>query len=740
MSLLCQASYSILALQDKDLLGLNLVPTHSDLDKQLTERHIDIKLECNFTGSGPGNSNSKLDVVSWNNGLTDLCGSCSFCILLGNGIQQSVESDQWYGWNLSSMLDPTTLSQPFELPATAHFKKLGYQKHLNRRTPKTVDTRSTGKYWEVNLLLLDGYVLVYLADKDSGKEPKRIKVPLAFELFGEVDDPVVQLLGIHRRPLYGPRFSDENFAKMHSWIKDCDESHDRCFPALQRLGDQEVRSSLPTRLIDVGDTLEKHPRLIITSEMPIRNLKDEGNKYVALSYCWGKLDAGTKLLKTTSGTIHTRTEKIEMSTMPQAFQDAIIVARKLSIPYLWIDSLCIIQDDAIDWQTESSKMADIFSNAYLTLIAATGSGCNDSFLSRGSAGLSCMVPLGFDHGLVVQGHFFLRFRPHRGPYDKMTEMRSSKWVTRGWTFQEERLARRALIFGERKFFFDCRSAERSQDTDRYLSRPDWVTSVTEGLGENHVATTELSRHWDHWQTLCTHYSYRELTFPEDKLPAISGMANKIGKKVKSEYLAGLWRENFVYDLFWETVDIGIKPQKYRAPSWSWASLDGKIIWPLQHDARIRWNLYTTILDAKTTLLGVDTYGGVKDGYLKVRGVIEEMEVMWNAGDRNWRLHHEREEIGEVNLDMNMNMDDKTVQVHGRPNLYQALLVIGYKAPREGKAITRGLLLKRNDLKREGCEEFERVGTFALLPGIVPDHYVGYHGLWGSHKEQVIMIV
>ncbi|KAF8852840.1 HET-domain-containing protein [Acephala macrosclerotiorum] len=756
MPSLCQASYSILALRDEDLGNLNVGSAHSSQGETLVERRIDIKLGCTFAGNGPENSNCKLEVVAWKNGTTDLCGSCSFCDLLADSMQQSVESDRWDAWNLSSKLDPAVLSQPFDLRGTTHFEKLEYQKHRTLQTVDKFSLRSMSSYWDVSLLLLSGYVLLYPKDMDPGEESKRIEVDLAFELFGEEDDPVVKLLGIHRRPLYGPRLSNENVAKIRYWISDCDENHDICFPDSKNLDYKEAMEAmtfLPTRMIEVGDTLnDKHSRLVITSEMQARTSKDEATKYMALSYCWGQGDGTSKLLKTTHDTIRSRTEKIELDTMPQAFRDAVIVARTLGIQYLWIDSLCIIQDDARDWQIESSKMAEIFSNAYLTLVAASGSGCNDSFLSLGLPSLSCAVPLRTNQGLAIQGQFSLRFRPHRGPYDKMTEIRGSKWVTRGWTFQEERLARRVLMFGKTKFFFDCRSLERSQDTDRCGSRPDWVISVTEGLREDrgvNLESTEIGRRWDHWQTLCTHYSFRELSFPEDKLPAISGMASKIAKEIQSEYLAGLWRKNLTHDLFWQTVTIPTepkrcpittKPKKYRAPSWSWASFDGRINWPLQRVLLTcsKCSIYCTILDAQTTLVGLDPYGAVKDGFLKVRGVFEEMKVMWVGGDRSqhpWRLYHEGGEIGNVNLDM----ESDTIQVHGQENIYQALLVAGCKSFKESSTIIRGLLLKKNGRKRENYDEFERVGTFALFSGVVPGQY-GNLGIWNSDAEQVIMIV
>jgi hypothetical protein len=598
--------------------------------------------------------------------------------------------------------------------------------------------------WNVSLLLLTGYLLLNPKDEVMGLVLK-VEVDLAFELFGEENNPVVELLKIHRRPIHGPRLSGVNVSKIRDWIRECDENHDRCNVDSTQPDYNAAEGAtafLPARLIEVGDALD-HPRLILTSDLEPRTPKSKAIDYIALSYCWGILDGTSKLLTTTHDTIRSRTESIEVGTMPLAFQDAVTVARMLCIQYLWIDSLCIIQDDARDWQTESSRMAEIFSNAYLTLIAATGSGCNDRFLSRGSPGPSCTVPLKTSAEPAVQGEFSLRFRQHRGPSDKMTEIRGSRWITRGWTFQEERLARRALIFGENKFFLDCRTLERSQDSDRHEPRPDWVVSVTGSLGEGSAPkpeSTEIGKVWDNWQTLCAHYSHRELAFPEDKLPAFSGMANRFAKKVQSEYLAGIWRHNLMHDLFWEPLTTMTSPKKYRAPTWSWASLDGRIKWLPWTDLLYctRCIMYCTVLDAQTVPAGLDRYGAVKDGFLKIRGVIKEMKVRW-SGEKNmgknlryaWRLNHEGKAIGESNLDMEGNR----VQIHGREKIYQALLVAGCN----GKTRTRGLLLEKNGRKREDHDEFERVGTFVLFSDVT----IGEHwseGIWNRDAEQVIMIV
>jgi hypothetical protein len=749
MSSLCPASSNILTLRDADLENLGYAFSQV---RRLVERHIDINLGCNFTVNSPGNSNCKLEVIAWKNGTTDLCGSCSFCKLLADSMQQSVESDGEVpdAWNLSSKLDSTQLPRPLNLSLSARFEKLEYQKDSTPMTPWGVnmpDLPSMKTLDGIYLLLLTGHVLLHT---NPGGQSKRVNVVLAFELFGEENDPAVELLKVHRRPLSGQYLSDQNVAKIRDWIRDCDERHERCWADFKPLGYKaftELTNFVPTRMVDIGDTLNgQHPRLVITSEMTLSTPKYEATKYMALSYCWGPVDEASKLLKTTGNTMDSRLEKIEWDTMPRVFQDAVTVARKLNIQYLWIDSLCIIQDDVRDWQIESSKMAEIFSNAHLTLIAASASSYNDSFLCRRSPSLSCTVPLKVTSGVAMQGQFSLRLRRRwaASGSDKMAEISGGRWVTRGWTFQEERLARRVLIFGETKFFFDCRTLERSEDTDMYKLRPAWVTSVIEVPRVDHrfiQENTEKDKHWDQWHTLCAHYTYRELTFPEDKLPAISGIASNIAKKVQSGYLAGLWRNNLIHDLFWQTVAVATRPKKYRAPSWSWASVDGRINWRSWRVSSTcsKCSMYCTVIDAQTTSAGLDPYGAVKDGFLKIHGILEEVKVMRlsrGGSQHSWRLTYKEEEIGYVNLDI----ESEDIRRYWRENIYQAILVAKCESREEDKAPIRGLLLEKNGRKRENHNEFERVGTFTLFPSVIPGENGSLGVVLDKNEEQVIMIV
>lgn len=118
--------------------------------------------------------------------------------------------------------------------------------------------------------------------------------------------------------------------------------------------------SAPKRLLDVG-----------RATLPIHLIDTQGKtfQYAALSHCWG---SGPRLTTTKSNWAKLAVN-ISFETLPPLFQDAIVITRQLGLRYIWIDSLCIIQDSLRDWETESSKMGSIYQNSYIT-IAATNSG------------------------------------------------------------------------------------------------------------------------------------------------------------------------------------------------------------------------------------------------------------------------------------------------------------------------------------------------------------------------------
>lgn len=161
----------------------------------------------------------------------------------------------------------------------------------------------------------------------------------------------------------GDTNTEASFSRIVSWIDACTGLHDSC--------DKAVATPLPRRVLDIGETDEARIRLHET--------QNELGKYACLSHCWG---TGQPIV-TTSETYATLVRGIQSVDLPLTFRDAVAIARKLSIRYLWIDCLCIIQDSPKDLEEACALMDVIFENAFLTIAATKSTGPEHGLFTRG---------------------------------------------------------------------------------------------------------------------------------------------------------------------------------------------------------------------------------------------------------------------------------------------------------------------------------------------------------------------
>jgi hypothetical protein len=294
--------------------------------------------------------------------------------------------------------------------------------------------------------------------------------------------------------------------------------------------------------------------------------------------------------------------------------------------------------------------------------------------------------------------------------------------------------------------------ERVEDIDAARKRPDWVSSLieldTETKSEDALArngSNEARSLYEHWQLFCCHYTYRELTFPADKLPAISGLARRIAHRQISdtEYLAGLWKCDLMSCLLWYPKERGKELKNYRAPSWSWASLDGAIWWlDWQSGSRTGRQTHCTILDAQTTLVGLDPLGAVKDGYLKIVGPMLKVDLSWSK----WPGHHSpvgyRWNISyqgiEVARSIPDTLDEAGTLAMDTENIW-ALLFETYKGNKVARPVSHGILLKGKNQKRDDLEVSQRIGIFKTFE----EEFINdpsSAAVWDDIEKQTIVIV
>lgn len=226
--------------------------------------------------------------------------------------------------------------------------------------------------------------------------------------------------------LFDPH-SLEFYELLKQWIGVCDSDHGLC------KRDEGETLIMPTRLIEVS----KDIRLVETMAM-------EPPRYVALSHCWGQLQEHEKFC-TYKRNIAQRKAGIELDALPRTFRDAIVVARGLSIDYIWIDSLCIIQDDDDDWRNEASKMGEVFSAAYCTIGASSAKSSVEGFLADRNPRSVVQVPSDTPRGIYA----CIDIDDFHG------DVELSPLNSRGWVLQERALSRRTIFFTSTQVYWEC---------------------------------------------------------------------------------------------------------------------------------------------------------------------------------------------------------------------------------------------------------------------------------------------
>jgi hypothetical protein len=409
-------------------------------------------------------------------------------------------------------------------------------------------------------------------------------VIIRFDL--EKSNPKLAIFGIARdiAPLVSPK---SHSALVQSWITHCLQTHSAC--------GQSPDCVLPTRLLDISPRLDSSVILVTTQSLPI---SPEVPLYATLSHCWGV----KHFIKTTLSNVSSFTTSIPFDDLPRTFQDAISLARELGIKYIWIDSLCIIQDSQEDWKHESALMASVYSNSYLNIAATGSSDSSQAFLSsRDQTHNSVSIPTKppVEGGGGKESGAFVRTSLDKVHKIYSTPSQNVHWssvangnteaplLSRAWVFQERHLAPRTLHFHPSELVMECRAGLRCECTG--------LDSFTSNPLQNFDDMSFTS-----WYGVVEEFSRLKLTYQTDRLEALMGVGKVFWEKLSCKYLNGVWQGDVAKGLLWnvtryETLNAssgGVRRQgKEVAPTWSWASLvltaGNRIFFPIGDDRLFR---------------------------------------------------------------------------------------------------------------------------------------------------------
>ena len=471
------------------------------------------------------------------------------------------------------------------------------------------------------------------------------------------------------------------FGQVRSWLASCDKHHRDCQQLRQQRG-SAAAAMMPTRVLRVDGSSMK---VYLVDTLP-----EQTGRYIALSHRWGK----SHRLTLTHGNHLALRGGISIAEIPQTFQDAIAVCRSLGVAYLWIDSLCILQDDAADWENEASRMGSVYLNAYLTLAALhsedDASGCFPSaarnadkmpfpFVSpdvvcTGRPAITNTIPLvelgdvyecAAVFAMVGEGkkRYYLTHEwmppsteSHKQRYGTFNfgasydPLAAEPLSSRGWVLQERLLAPRTLHYSEGQMYWECQQCVLGEDGSMLERRFPRLQALEETRQRamrlaadpsgDHAGEDEEPSARDEWLRLVEIFTTRELTMSSDKLVALAGLARLVGesstvKTGRDEYVAGIWRSNFVRGLCWKRKVVAAthschdeqhtqalpdataasitRVAEYRAPSWSWAAVDGEIDFKDLWLGPGRKGVVAEVLEVCVEPLGRDIFGRVKSG-------------------------------------------------------------------------------------------------------------------------------
>jgi len=460
--------------------------------------------------------------------------------------------------------------------------------------------------------------------------------------------------------------SEEYMERARYWMRECEAKHSNCKP--------RNTNFMPTRIVHVGTWGTLVPiHLEISADS--KSLNQE-RRYCSLSHRW----TGDELVLKNAN-VGAMMKNIPLDCLSKATRDAILITRHLGLRYLWVDTLCIVQDSHEDWTREAATMAHVYENSVCTIAAA-----GEATVSKEAAFearnpliyMDCRIAGSSEDGIYVEGE---RVFTSEGTIESKL-VQHHDLLSRGWVYQEQILSPKIIFFGDREVLWSCQygkaSEERPDGSNHYWGPPDRpmifgpLISVEEldrsqyddhsnfrysGISCFRKLQQDLydgpRDHANKWYSLVCEYSSRKLSQEEDRLIALSGLAQRVQERSGWKYLAGLWQPSLLFDLLWyQQKEATGRGKSYIAPTWSWASVGGAISYFNYLGKGLAFfslEELVEVVSAETETHPLDKTGTgkVTDGTLVVRGYLKDPAELPYLRDWDLRLKEKTKHTVEI---------------------------------------------------------------------------------------------
>ncbi|KAF5232106.1 hypothetical protein FANTH_13102 [Fusarium anthophilum] len=447
--------------------------------------------------------------------------------------------------------------------------------------------------------------------------------------YGVVYTPMWNNLSVRCQPYLASRdypWGEKAVDKIKAWTDACETEHDYCL--------QRHATALPKRVLKIENS---NVSLYISQKQDVQT---EDQRYVALSYRWGN-DLPLRLTQDTMGDF---IKGLPISKLPKTLQDSVRISRNLGFNFIWIDALCIVQDDENDWVEQSALMADIYRYSSLNLCAADAAGCGSGIVEIAAPHLMEIATAttqsedtNSTETVVLVG----------GPISTaIIDWDRCGLLSRGWVFQEGLCSPRGLYVSRRHgLWWDCGTMIDIIDNHEPILTGDThhafnprterrsFMSLAKHPRHHSMAFRDFSFTWYDWMEI---YTSKNLTRKSDRLPAVAGMASYVASLSGMKYKAGLWEEDILRGLMWRRGSAGYaKRVPGGAPSWSWASITGPVYYGqfftmlVDHRGMIhrRAELDLDITETTVEEERAGTFGNVRRAEIKASGIMKHAATM-----------------------------------------------------------------------------------------------------------------
>jgi hypothetical protein len=473
---------------------------------------------------------------------------------------------------------------------------------------------------------------------------------------------------------------------------DCDKSHSSC--------EQPRPTYVPPKLLHIENSEGDRPLLIrLCYTASYAHTDKEHFRYATLSYCWG----GPQEFRLDATSEENLLCGVALTLLPQTLVDAVKAAFGLGLSWIWIDSLCIRQDDSAGKAVEIAQMHHVYWSSSVTISAARADSCRQGFLHPCSLPQLGRVSYKLPYALSSKelGSVILSSVNDVTPIDR-----------RSWTLQEHLLPRRVLRYTDYGLHWSCGTTAKYEIIDPLYPPYGYKTAIDKICKLARRLQEDPTKDWtfciDDWMDIVQQYTRRQLTVVADKLLAISAIAEAWDHNSHDKYLAGIWESHLPLGLMWRCKDERLQDPsaRYIAPSWSWASIFGGIEWV--HCAGAAIDPHIEILNSMVELANDHApYGDIKSGKLIIRGLLQETTIKDTPS--------QAAAVDETSPELDISSAYTRLDFYGetlRAKVAGAQIFCFQIQPyeEEEKEGPSGLILASTDLA-----EFTRIGIFQFLP-------------------------